>query len=367
MKKNKRILMSGYYGFNNSGDDAILKSIVDGFRQVNTNIDISVLSNSPLSTESIYGVRSVDRLSLLKVIKEMKGSNILISGGGSLLQDITSTRSILYYLAIMFLAEILNKPIMVYANGIGPINKKLNRTLTKHILNKAELITLRDENSKETLVEIGVHKEICVTADPVFTLKASDKTRVSEIFKMENIPTDKKFIGIGLRNWDNSEEFVQTISRIIPYIVDKYDVNIIVIPMHYPSDLEISRDVCALSKSEHCYIIENDYSVEDIMGIINELDLILAMRLHSLIYAATQAVPMIGLVYDPKITGFLESIEQPISLSTEDVKFEELCEKIQHVWENKDTITKELIVKRDELKDKALENISLALDILKRS
>ena len=91
------------------------------------------------------------------------------------------------------------------------------------------------------------------------------------------------------------------------------------------------------------------------------------MRLHSLIYAATQAVPMIGLVYDPKITGFLESIEQPISLSTEDVNFEELCEKIQHVWENKDTITKELIVKRDELKDKALENISLALDILKRS
>lgn len=367
MKKNKKVLMSGYYGFNNSGDDAILKAIVDGFKEMDSGIDISVLSKSPVNTEEIYGVRSVDRLSILKVIKEIRDSNMLISGGGSLLQDITSTRSILYYLAIIFLAQILNRPVMVYANGIGPINKKLNRMLTKWILNKTELITLRDENSKDTLREIGVKRDILITSDPVFTLAASNKEKISEIFKLEGIPMNKKMIGIGLRDWDNSEEFVNTISKVIPYIVDRYNVNVVVIPMHYPSDLKISRQVCSMSKSRSCFVIEDSYSVEDIMGIINELDLILAMRLHSLIYAATQAVPMIGLVYDPKITGFLESIEQEISLSTEDVQFDELIDKIDYVWTNREAITEELKVKRDELKNKSLENISLAVDILKRS
>lgn len=367
MKKNKRILISGYYGFNNSGDDAILKAIVDGLREKNTNIDISVLSNSPLNTEEIYDVRSIYRLNLFQVIKEVLSTDILISGGGSLLQDITSTRSILYYLTIMCIAHILNKPIMVYANGIGPINRKINRVITRYILNKVDMITLRDLNSKETLEEIGVKNKMYVTADPVFTLKASNPEKVMGILYKEGIPTDKKLVGISLRDWSKSENFKNVLGKVIPYIIEKYDVNVLIIPMHYPEDLKISREICELADIENCYILEDNYSVEDIMGIINKLDLILAMRLHSLIYAATQAVPMIGLSYDPKVSGFLDSIDQKTSFDTDHLKFDELCEMIDIVWRDKESIKQELIVKRDDLKEKAMQNINLSLDVLKRS
>ena len=93
------------------------------------------------------------------VIRAMRSCNLFISGG-SLLQDITSTRSLLYYLALMKIALIFNKPVMVYANGIGPINRKLNKILTRSILNRVDYITLRDQDSKLFLDQLKVRNKI---------------------------------------------------------------------------------------------------------------------------------------------------------------------------------------------------------------
>jgi len=183
MRGQKKIIISGYYGFNNSGDDAILRAVVKDLQEANRNIQITALSRNPLNTEKIYGIRAVNRFSIFDVIKEIYNSDMLISGGGSLLQDITSTRSIIYYITIMYIAKLLHKPVMVYANGIGPINKSVNRFLTRRILNRVDLITLRDYNSRETLEEIQVkNKNIFVTSDPVFSLQPSDEKRIEEIF-----------------------------------------------------------------------------------------------------------------------------------------------------------------------------------------
>ncbi|NLL81384.1 MAG: polysaccharide pyruvyl transferase CsaB, partial [Tissierellia bacterium] len=132
----KSILMSGYYGFDNSGDDAILKAIVKDLREIDKDLDITVLSNNPKKTEDMYPVKAVNRFNFRDVVFSIKKCSLFISGGGSLLQDVTSTRSLLYYLTVMSLAKIMNKKVMVYANGIGPINKKTNRMITKKVLNK---------------------------------------------------------------------------------------------------------------------------------------------------------------------------------------------------------------------------------------
>ena len=367
MKDKDRILISGYYGFDNSGDDAILRAMVKDIKDNSDNVEITVLSNKPDYTEKAYGIKAINRFNIREARKAIREADLFISGGGSLLQDVTSTRSILYYLALMNYAKRKKKPVMVYANGIGPINKKFNRILTRRVLNKVDLITLRDEDSKVFLDDLGVvNKNIVVTADPVFTMQPSDKNRISEIFQSEGIPREKPLIGVAIRSWKNAPNLVDDISKAIVKILDEYDVNIILIPMHYPEDLDISMSVLKNVSRDGLYILKEQYSVEDIMGIINELELIIAMRLHSLIYATTQGTPMIGLIYDPKIEGFLNFIDIENMCNVENLKVEELLHNIKTVWEDRVNISKRLKEGDEKLKGKALENVHMALDLLKR-
>lgn len=365
MGNDKRVLISGYYGFDNSGDDAILKAIIQDIKEQDENVEIRVLSKSPSQTEEIYGVSAVDRFNPSEVIREMKNTDLLISGGGSLLQDVTSTRSLLYYLAIMKLAQICNKPFMIYANGIGPIDGKLNRTLTKRILNKAELITLRDEESKEYVLNMGVKNEnIHVTADPVFTLEAVSKEEVSEIFEREGIEKDKKMIGISVRLWKNSEELIDVLAKSIDVMAEKYDADVLLVPMHYPVDLDISNKILDRVKCKNCYVLEEKYNVEEIMGIIRELEIILAMRLHALIYAATQYVPIVGLVYDPKVRGILLSLGIENFVDVETIEYEELMKDVDYVWSNREELRESLKKQENIMEEKSLDNVRMALEIL---
>lgn len=368
MGVNKRILISGYYGFDNSGDDAILKAMVKDLNQNIENVEIVVLSKNPSYTEKTYNVKAVNRFSLKSVVKAIKSCDLFISGGGSLLQDVTSTRSLLYYISLMKLAKSYNKTIMVYANGIGPIDGKINRFWTRRTLNKVDLITLRDEDSRTFLRELGVENEnIYVTADPVFTLKAVENQKVLDILDSESIPKDKPMIGFAIREWGDSENLVLNVAKSIDYIVEKYNVNVILIPMHYPGDLDISYDILARVKTKNCYVLSNKYNVEEIMGIIKNLEIIIAMRLHSLIYAATQEVPMIGLVYDPKIEGFLKSIDMDFMCPVENLKHQGLVEKVDYVWENREELRVQLMALDKNMKDQALKNTYMAKELLEKA
>lgn len=366
MELKNSILISGYYGFDNSGDDAILKAIVKDIKEYNKDINITVLSKNPSKTEKMYEVRTVNRFKFKEVISAMKNSSLFLSGGGSLLQDVTSTRSLLYYLALMKIAKLYKKPVMIYSNGIGPIKKKLNRFLTRRILNKVDLITLRDEDSKEFVLDLGVrNKNIIVTADPVFTLESASKVRIEEILKNEKIPTNKKFIGISIRRWERAEQLTNTVAALIKYLIKEYNTNIVMIPMHYPEDLEISLEIKKMVEEDRCYVISEKYNVEEIMGIIKEMEIIVAMRLHSLIYAATQQVPMVGLSYDPKVDGILRSIGMNYVCNVEELVYTDLVEKIGYVWNNREELKKQLRVQDEELKNKALSNVTMALELLK--
>lgn len=365
MKSKNSVLISGYYGFDNSGDDAILKAIVKDIREHNPNIEITVLSNNPTKTESMYPINAINRFKFREVLRAMKGSSLFISGGGSLLQDVTSTRSLLYYLVLMKLAILCRKPVMIYANGIGPINKKINRFLTRKILNKVDIITLRDEGSKEYVHELGViNNNIIVTADPVFTLEPAPQDIVRQILQREKIPMDKRFIGISIRQWKTAENLTEILSKIIRFLSEKYDVNILLIPMHHPEDLEISLDLKNMVNQESCYVLSEKYSVEEIMGIINELEIIIAMRLHSLIYAATQEVPMVGLSYDPKIEGILKSLGMDYICNVDKLDYKDLINKVEYVWENKVELAEQLRIQDEDLREKAMENVTMALNLL---
>ncbi len=266
-KKRYSVVMSGYYGFNNSGDEAILHSIHRNIELSGLDASITVLSNDPDDTNRRYGYNAVPRFHLLSVLRTIRRCDVLISGGGSLLQDRTSTRSILYYLFIIRAAEVMGKKIMLYANGIGPVIKKSNRRRVRKAVERASVVTLRDENSARELKEMGVKRTLQVTADPVFTLDSGPRDRALELLGESGVPADRPFVGVSIRNWPDMEDFCEKTAALCDEIYEKYGRNIVFIVMQSPNDVSISRRVQRTMLSPS-YILDGRYTAEELMGMI---------------------------------------------------------------------------------------------------
>ncbi|AIY77552.1 TPA: polysaccharide pyruvyl transferase CsaB [Bacillus tropicus] len=301
-----RLVLSGYYGFYNVGDEAILQSIIKALHEEDPTLELVVLSNDPDYTRKMYGVEAVNRWDIRAIYKEIKRSNGLISGGGSLLQDKTSIKSILYYTGIMRIARFLKKPYYIYAQGIGPITKRQNRLLVKWQVSKAEYISVRDEDSFLYLKEIGIKKDIELVPDPV--LACQPEGMKSKWLQKHSI--QGKVIAVSVRYWDAKEDYMKKLADTLKkFKRDGY--HILFVPMHGPFDQNASRDIINLM-GEEAHMLPYKLDIHEKISILSECSLLIGMRLHALILSAVANIPMVGISYDPKIDSFLQQVNQPI-------------------------------------------------------
>ena len=393
----KTVVLSGYYGFNNAGDEALLAAIAGTLRELKPELKIIVLSASPTQTQRLHGIEAVSRVNPFALIKTLIRADLLISGGGSLLQDVTSWRSILYYLGIVTLGLILGTPVMFYAQGIGPIRRPWARWLTRVIANRVQQITVRDEDSRRELQFLGVTvPPIRVTADPVlgmsFNLKI-DKDDISSnnfVDKLNDI-TDKSInklndhnemidkttgnsvrkpvnegsrgrVGFALRNWQGLVGFKEASGQAADYFIEQ-GWEVVFIPFHYPDDLAAARDVAGKMRYS-VKINEERSSVWTVMQEIGNLDLLIGMRLHSLIFAATLGVPMLGIAYDPKVTGFMEQLgEKPVG-QVEELTSDQLIKGVSEIIQRLPEARSRLLQEAERLGELARDNARLALKLL---
>ena len=365
-KKIQNVLMSGYYGFNNSGDEAILLSMHKNIQQLGDNIHITVLSNTPDETRNKYGVEVVYRFGFREVLKAVRNCDVLLSGGGSLLQDTTSTRSLIYYLSIIILAKLCGKKVMLYANGIGPVSKNSNRHFVKRVVNKADIITLREENSYEELRNMGVtNKNAFVTADPVFTMDGITKEEALKMLESVGVPSDKPIVGVSVRNWKNIEGFIDEFAGLCDEIYEKYNRSIVFIVMQVPRDIAVSEKIQQKMKNPS-FILKENYTPYEIMGMISAMDFILSMRLHTLIFAARQRIPLIGFIYDPKIEYYLQKINMPSGGKIGDFDKEKTMLIVDDMVNNRQKYLNILEVAAKELEQAAHKNEDYLIELLDR-
>ena len=172
----RNLVVSGYYGSKNAGDEAMLAAMLEVLSDLDPKLHITVISADPQDTKERHGVDAVGWLDISAILQLLGHADLLISGGGSLLQNVTSRRSLYYYLGIIFLALAVHTPVMLYAQGIGPIEGSLARWLMKKIVNRTKLITVRDHGSLEELARLGIRKpRIEATADAVLAIHPVDK------------------------------------------------------------------------------------------------------------------------------------------------------------------------------------------------
>lgn len=357
------LLIAGYHGYGNCGDEATLMAMTTNIKEMAPDVNITAISHIPELTKKEYNINSIQRFNAIEVMRAIVKSDIILSGGGTLIQNGTSTRSLLYYLSIIKMAKLFKKKVMLYSNGIGPVNGKLNRKLVKMVVDNVDLITLREEFSKKDLLDMGVIKpEIHITADAAFTLKSIDDEKARQFLIKEKIPLDKELIGVSVRNWSKAkygDKYIKEIAKACDNMV-KQGKTVLFIPMEQPKDIETSKKVMYEMKQDS-YILQELYKPDEILGIIGQMNLILGMRLHTLLFSASKKVPMIGLVYDPKIEYYLDVLNMPNGgdVRTGDIDAKRLTAQMEGMFLNLERYQDILAEKIGILLDKARQNDSL--------
>jgi polysaccharide pyruvyl transferase CsaB len=294
-----RILLSGYYGLGNAGDEAVLEASVALFRRQRPGIPISVLSASPAETARRLRVEAVPRMAFPLIGRELKRSSLFLSGGGSLLQDRTSLKSLLYYLALIEWAQRLGLRTMVFAQGIGPLVRPAARTLTARVLSRVDAITVRDADSLELLREIGLREgsgpEITVTADPVFALPPRESPKV------DAATPARPSVAVSLRPWPGVEGILEPLAEVLRGYEGRLTRQ--AWPLFPGEDRPLCEALAA--RVPGMTVLNEELEPAEWMALAGRTDVVVGMRLHALIFAAARAVPVVGISYDPKVDALL--------------------------------------------------------------
>ena len=365
-RRKYRVVMSGYYGFGNAGDDAILESIQQAIRTASDQVSVTVLSNDPELTHRQYGLEAVPRFRALKVFSALRQGDLLLSGGGSLLQDTTSTRSLLYYLAVIRCAQWLHKPVMLYANGIGPVVKPANRRRVRRVVEQAALVTLRDHASARELERMGIVRPVQVTADPVFHLEPAGQERSMELLAAAGLPRDRPFAAVSVRDWPDTGDFYVQLAGLCDRLRQKHGLEVLFLLMQPDRDREATERVRSHMEEPAC-VLDTPCTPRELMGVLGQARLCLAMRLHTLIFAARMAVPAMGLVYDPKVASYLEELNLPSAGDVERFDGAEAARRADELMADYDNVLARLREKSAQLSQAAKENERLLLELLERT
>ncbi len=369
----QKIMISGYYGFRNAGDEAILQSVIEFLKNRLPFAKIIVLSHNPLQTSQTYGVQAINRLNLFQILYRLKNTDLFISGGGGLLQDATGKGwSVLYYLGLIWGALFWKVPVFIYGQGIGPVHKKINRLLIKYTLNKVTFITLRENFSKILLNSLGVKvPPIYVYSDPSFLLQKKNTERLNILFtelKGSDTINRRRLIGFSLRETKNyGLNDQQDMARIADNLIENYQAKIIFLPFKREEDtIFSSRIIERMHNQQDVKIIKEDLSPEEWLSVISQLSLVIGMRLHSIIFSCRVMTPFIALNYDPKVSYFVEDLGlSNLLIDYSHISFLEIKKRLEYILENRKEIEKILTCKNKELEEKARENNQILFNFLK--
>ncbi|MGN1004429.1 MAG: polysaccharide pyruvyl transferase CsaB [Oscillospiraceae bacterium] len=324
--KRDGVLVCGAYGRGNVGDDAILEAILTELRQINRDMPVWVLSRSPKSTRLTYRVNALYIFSIPKFLHCMGKTALYINGGGSLMQDVTSRRSLWFYLFTIWCAKRRGNKVLMYGCGIGPIHYPSNRKLTARVLqNSVDAITLRDTHSKTELEDMGITApQVFQSADPTVILPAAGSEIVDGLMESHGLDPHGKYIGLTLRPWPGYEEKAPVFGALADYAWEKYGLIPVFLPIEPRLDTAAARLAAAHVKKAPYHIVERTGSSSHTIGLFARMQVVVSMRLHALVFAAGQGVPLVGVVYDQKISSFLSYIGQNLYCDLSEASLETL-------------------------------------------
>ena len=305
------VVICGAYGMGNSGDEAILDAIVAEMRAIDPLMPLTVMTRDPAGASARLGLTAVHTFNFPRFLAVMRRRALYINGGGSLIQDVTSRRSLWYYLFTLRAAKRLGCKVMMYGCGIGPVKRPGGVERTRRVLNSCvDAITLREPDSIEELARFGVTKpETILASDPALTLPSAPAEEVDAALEAAGAAPGGKYICFALRLWPGFGEKAGVFAAAARHAHEAYGLTPVFLPINHLDDGQAAALVAEKLGDTPHVLLPGPMSSALVIGLMSRMQVVVSMRLHGLIFAAGQGVPLIGVSYDPKVTAFLRCVD----------------------------------------------------------
>ncbi|MCW4005041.1 MAG: polysaccharide pyruvyl transferase family protein [Candidatus Bathyarchaeota archaeon] len=393
-----RILIAGYYGLGNIGDELILSGIISSIKKHIENPCFSVITNDPTGTLKLHAVNPVSQsfnrgmVSFIKnqfveqeffnVATAIDSCDVFVLGGGELLQDLK-----IHYLPILLslvkAAQIKGKTTVIYGIGAGPIDTKLGKYLCREVLNKVDLVTVRDDKSRVALENCGL-RNVTQTADPAFAVEKPSKQELSELLNQSGINPEDRFIGATFCNLlYNDDAYRKTngptfdwtrrqalLASVFDELARVYPQDLLYYPTVHADYTRCLQIRNLMKRIDRVTVMSPDSNFKRVLAFTSSLDMLIGMRLHSLIISSIMGVPFVPLSYSSKVQSFLDLFGlNKFYIDIEEIEQADFKERffsnISEVWKNKTYYSEILSDVTAKLRSKALTNGRLVSELLK--
>jgi len=349
-----KLLLAGYFGAGNLGDDAILKGFCTGLE--GSNFQYRALAASPERLMRHLGIQGVPKMDIGSIKTAISECDALVFPGGSIFQDVTSARSVAYYSNLVKEAKKNKKKVIMLGQGIGPLNSFLGKRMAAGAFNAADMIAVRDPGSVSILRTLGVTQTPRLTGDCAYLLPIPKADQATTNFGVAGMKT----IGVSVRPWgkDKSKSVIATFADLVK-LMSQNNYSPVMMQMDSEEDTKIIDAIAKIHGGK----------VPDLKGLTNptqfqqrvgRMEAVIAMRLHAGILAATMGVPSMMVSYDPKVTAFSNIMGLPTPPSIQGATGDRLFAQFQSFMRDRDAHAK-TIEKRVEEQRKAAEGNIQAL------
>lgn len=292
-----RVLLSGYYGKGNGGDEALLATLL---QMLPLDVTPVVLSGNPEETHRHYGVECYNRMAFFSVFKALRSCGAFVWGGGSLIQDSTSIISPFYYGGLMALAQVMGLKTVAWGQGIGPLLRSQTRFLAQRNFAGCTQVSVRDIASSRLLSDWSIPH--ILAPDPVWALESKP------VPELVDLP--KPRIAVTLRNHPQlTENRLTNLIQALVNLQKETQTFILLLPFQKSEDLGIAEKIHTQLKDVSRVICSEDPQV--LKGVFRGVEMSIGMRLHSLIMAASEGSRCFALSYDPKVNHLMEDLKIP--------------------------------------------------------
>ncbi len=327
-----RIFLLGFYGYDNLGDEVLLASILKSLSE--QNYAFKVLSYNAKKTTDVHHVTAVSRGKNLGIVKQIASSDVIIVGGGSILQDITSSKSFFYYMSILTIGKLLGKPVYLLGNGFGPITKWYNKHWLKWFMPHINGVVARDQEAYQAYLNYGC-KNVFNGVDCAFDY----------LPQLAESKSEPPYVAIALRPWRHSDQTMQILSQYILRL-NQLGYRVKLIAMKAPDDIRQMQSLVEIGENT----VAVAHNLTEVLAAIKGAKLLIGMRLHALILGALVGTPIVAISYDPKIESFMKQLLNRSTLDLKSISFEAVDQRVMAILNNydqeKETLEKAVAINR---------------------
>ncbi|MEN9234377.1 MAG: polysaccharide pyruvyl transferase CsaB [Gloeomargarita sp. DG02_1_bins_92] len=292
-----RVLVSGYYGYGNGGDEALLVTLL---QMLPAAVEPVVLSAQPQRTQRLYGVNACDRWQFGQLLSQYRRSQGFIWGGGSLIQDRTSWGSALYYLGLMAWAQAMGQTTVAWAQGVGPCRRRWVRWLAGQVFRRCTAVSVRDAPAAAQLQAWG--RSVLLAPDPVWALQDEPYAPLIDL------PAPR--MAVVLRPHPLlTTPWRETITKALQQFQQATGVWVVLLPFQPATDLALARQL-QQSLGERVSILQPEHPAQ-LKGVFRGIELVVTMRYHGLVMGAAAGCRCFSLSYDPKVSRLQQELATP--------------------------------------------------------